>query len=206
VADLLARYQEGQWVSIQPDAAFTGWMKEQGRWEVEPDGALKGTAGREGFHLTNYSNFGGRLETRGEVEFVADPAEGVQMEAGLYLDAGTTDDDYGYDFVDFRVSPTLGTAVVARRGATKSRVTKKAQVGRRAEFSVQLWDGVVSTWLDGKPIHRQVKIKDGATPSRAGVAITTPYAGGVYRFRNLQIRKLTEKPKPTQAAATPPAP
>jgi len=202
VADLQACYQEGQWVSIQPDATFSGWVKEQGRWEVEPDGALKGTAGGEGFYLVNYSNFGGRLAVRGEVEFATDPAEGGQQEAGLFLDSATTeDDDWGYDFVNFRVSPTEGTVSVARRHETKGRVIVKTKVGRRAEFAVQLWNGVVSTWLDGRPIHRQVKIKDGASPSPAGIAIATPYPGGVYRFRNLQIRKLTEQPVPAPVAS-----
>jgi hypothetical protein len=76
-------------------------------------------------------------------------------------------------------------------------------VRNRNTFLIQLWGNEVNVYLNGRLIHRQVRV---SRPAAAGggrliLGSRCSFPGAVVRFRGLQIRKLTSRPIPPAVQA-----
>lgn len=189
------RLENGQWVSIMPGEEFTGWDSREGKWELEPDGSLKGTATKDGLWLMGTRDFGGRIELAGEVEFVSctNPA---RSEAAVFVDV-TQDPEY--DYFDLRLLQGGQSVTVERKAVRRQERSQPAAITPRTAFLVQLWDHTVGVSVNGQPVLPMVQTKQkGEPPLTIGIGSYAGKQGIVLRFRNLQLRRLKQSPFPPE--------
>ena len=194
-AERPGRLAKGEWVSLMPGPALFGWQVTHGTWEVEPDGALRGTTDEGGLYLYKGKGLGSRVEVDGEIEFLTMP----DLDSGqAAIMVGYTVMPDGYQFAGVRISPSYGGVMVESGSADglKTKESKAAPVGKKVQFRILLWDNEVTTYIDGKLVNRAVRVTSKPAAKDAGISIGShhPGQGAVYGFRDLRVRRLTAKP------------
>ena len=163
----------------QPDREFTGWIRQRGSWEVEPDGAIRGPLSDLGLWLLCEKDFGHRVELRGEVEFVSfdDPSKAD----GVVLVDVSGEAAQGY--IAFGMHRYGQITIVTTDIGKAQGPTVEAPVGDHDTFRVTLWDGVVNTYLNDRPLHRGADVgwKSGPAPEGIGVGSSYGRPGAVLR-------------------------
>jgi len=182
----------GEWVKLKPDAEFTGWIRDRGSWTVEKEGAILGVSTGVGLWLLCDEDVGSRIEFRGEMEMLASRKEDPPNCGVVFNYTGTEDCDYFAWLVSEQEQKTL----LSHDFREEECVYTDAEVHGRNTFLVRLWDNSVTTYLNGKVVDKAVKLAKGRVRGRAAVGVGSKCQnpGTVVRFRNLQVRRLSQKP------------
>jgi hypothetical protein len=184
----------GGWVNFQPKA--NEWQVMDGDWRVNSDGSLANDgAGKAGLILAP-GRPGENYELRGEFEVVS-PA--------------SSDRDFSI-VVGYSEASHLATAArIWQEGTGKMRAgimnmwnltgnsaQKEHTHEGKTQFSVQVWNGKVSLYLDGEPIQTDFQIDEDralARDSLFGFGNQVFSKGNTTFVRNLSARRLTAKPE-----------
>jgi hypothetical protein len=193
----LQDFQAGKWVNLQPDPDFSGWIKEEGEWVIDPDGAIKGTSTQDGLWLLCDTDSGTRLEYRGEMELVASPRQYVPNCGVIFACTGSME----WDFLVFLASKQEQQTMLSHNLWDEETVYGKPQVSGRDTFHIKVWDDTVITYLNGRLVNKNFPTgKEGYDGRVAvGVGSSCDGPGVITRFRNLQLRRLTSRPDPSPA-------
>ena len=186
-------FGEGKWGDFMPGSEFIGWAEDSGDWSVEADGTLNG------IQETNYARlfcnvpFGKQIEIKGEVEFSKIPCE-----LGIFLNVpsvrpGWSEQHTGVVFDRSGKSVEMGRQGFSDQRDSINDVTFKDT----AEFLIQQWDNELTIYVDGKLLKKGIKteLKKDYPHMYIGVGGKVwDNSKPVYRFKKLQVRKLTQKP------------
>ncbi len=182
---LAKAFAEGKWAELHPRFDSDDWMVH-GNWKTVDGGAIEGRVGSNGFSVLSNVSFGDRYEIRGEFEFVSGKDE--PQNAGVILNSSNSIREVLF-YRD-------GDKCVAENGADK-KVVEKVGVQEKNTFLVQHWDDNVTVYLNGKLIQNAVELKRYLPidhKPRVGVVCNMTKPASVIRFRDLQVRRLTEAP------------
>jgi hypothetical protein len=184
---LRQRFAAGEWQSVLPDAALSGWRVFGGKWTVDDQGRLIGEAQQNGLRLANERKLGTRLEIRGKATFVAS-AFG-EFNIGIYFGQ-----ENGQLPNSFRIDRSENYAAIATNDVPLEK--KPIAVGETNTFRVQRWDDTLSAYLNDELIADGVAIDSSGDDANEvfGVGGRYWYVGPLIRFEELEVRKLDQRP------------
>lgn len=186
-----AQFDKGDWVDIQPTATFAGWKQLRGEWSVEPDGAVCGVSKNDGLLLMCQSEFGTKVEVQGEVEFVKSEYSNFNGAVTLAGNGEGSNDFYAVCLFKTEQQLSLRDGFEERAATTAA-----ANVKDKSTFHIQLWQNELTVTVNDDPIERGVAMKSTYdAPHYLGIGGNYWYPAATLRFRHLQVRKLSGKPK-----------
>jgi hypothetical protein len=187
-----ADYESGKWVRLPLGPSLSAWDIDKGKWSVAADGALVGAPQIDGAWIMCQTDLGPRAEFRGTMEFA--PAEDADYPAaGVYF---AWPDAEEWEFVSFMASiPRQKARLRANQGKRGERFAP-AEVRDQNTFAVSLWDNTITASLNGKPVYKGTRFRTdkGEGEVLAGVGSERGGDGAVVRFRDMEVRKLTQRP------------
>jgi hypothetical protein len=178
---------EGRWVDLKPHLDSDNWTAT-GDWKIEADGTTVGACTNAGFSLLCNTTLADNVEVRGEMEFAEENPRSSNAGVLLYSSASHRF-VYFYQGADWALA---GCSVPDNTG-----IVKDAGVKNKNTFLVQQWKGAVTVHLNGKLLHDAYALRgysDDDKNPRVGVGGWFYQNGTTVKFRNLQVRRLTEKP------------
>ncbi len=193
-----ARLRKGEWVRYLPPPSLLGWRTHLGNWVVEPDGALRATAGSCGTLIVRALPIGPNFEIRGTIEFLGRPTQGEDViQAGVVAgapDFGQTDWSSARIWRDMK-NPAQSKLRVARgfQGQADYNVDPPAA----SPFLARCVNGTWSFVLNGKLVCENVVITGKETVSPLARVGLGGYAAGhpaEIRYRNVELRRLNPAP------------
>ena len=179
----------GNWVDLLPGDDYVGWDDLGGDWSIGPDGELKGssTENEREILLVNKTRIEDNYEIRGEIESEVDP--------GIVL---RYRDESGPQFGSFGIDSKRRETLLVREFSQRGWMVRKGHYKTANHFLLQLWDSEGTAYLNDEPIILAVDIGPLEFPDngRVGFGCYNYTEGGfVAKYRNVQIRRLNEKPK-----------
>lgn len=193
-AELLDRFQGGEWVNLKPDLHSSLWRIMAGNWTVEDNEwiTLQSKVGSP--LLLCQTRFGRRFEVLGEIRFKEKAMEGVNAAISF----GPKDRAVRSTFRVY-LSPGRAGIFHGRQALVVDPISVKVDNA----FRVQCWDGKLTTYLNESPLRSAVKVDGQGEDEHALVGIGGEYCfdGAVLQFRNLKVRLLKEPPKKAGAVA-----
>jgi hypothetical protein len=181
----LARdFDNGDWVSLNPEPDFLPWTVLAGNWSKSRDGTtLTGAPGDNGQALLLCRhNFGRAFEIRAKVES-PDPERPAPLTIFIEFNPAT-----GHTS-PLGIDPKKKTVYA---GGYYTRVDKPVELKPAYDLSARVKDGRISVTLDGNPVIENAKIDLLRNPDQSSLALGTLNAPKNHpaRYTNLQIRKL----------------
>lgn len=191
------RLQKGDWVDfLPPDEKDDNWMRSWGKTLQVTTNLMEVQSGPEGHLLYSRANVGPDFEVRGEFEVVSSPTK--EFQAGLAM--GMLDFDTRYrssHWFAFRIwrSGDGGDNVSFSKGWTQNWVRKAVILkDDRNVFHFRFEDRKATASLNGAEVLRNVTLQRADFSSDGflvGICAIHPSGESVVRYRNLQIRRLT---------------
>jgi hypothetical protein len=177
-----SRFEEGQWVELQPDNALTGWHARAGRWSVDDDGALVGTADTDGLVIMCQATELGKKYTIEVTVELLDPA----VTGGVAYSWGTPVPKRGFwlrhgdaDSSDALIRGILPPA------------EDKVTLAQRNVLRLIFNNGWVSARLNGRAVFDEAGLEAAFRTPRQyfGVGALNAKPGAKVRFTNIRLRK-----------------
>jgi|GEM_PF-2095866 len=215
------QFRAGGWLNLLPAADMKAWHPVAGSWTLE-NGALTGVPDFAGLQIYLRGEYGARLEMTGDVEFLTvpelddpklpRPRLSMPYPAGFY--AGAAGNVYNRQdrmqgdqpalwaldgsHLEYFVDPLAGQARIMNTGDNYPHISQCAlPVPRRAALRLQLWDNEMTTWLNGKLVHKTIRVSPLTPDTKSTVGLGSATADNPYfsvRFNNLRLRMLTTRP------------
>jgi len=223
------QFSSGQWINLLPAADLRAWDPVIGEWSLK-DGALIGIS-QFGLRIFLRGEYGPRLEMVGVVEFLdvqkpEDPAFNPppnprsDYPTGFYAGASgnvyqrqdamqgdepknfTLDGTYLAYFVDPLIKEARTQDSFYSGRASKCMMP----VQRRNTLRLLLWDDEMTTYLNGRLVHRAIRITPQAPAAKStiGLGANVEFAPDLtVRFNHLRLRRLTTRPIPAGLGLAP---
>jgi hypothetical protein len=198
--DLEADLAAGRTGRLLPDKELHGWRVENGKWAVEPDGALLGTSASRGLMIVADARVGPSFELTTDVEIVS--TTNGQFQAGILF--GHRPTFFSNKWASFRLKKTAheGEVVYFSRNFNRPNQSVPHKVAPKSHVVIQAWDGRVWAYVDGERVVDDYRPEWGL-PQDADVQV----GFGAYtddnvyqvRYRDARLRRLTAAPTPPPA-------
>jgi hypothetical protein len=185
-------FSKGDWVPLRPEASFAGWAPESGEWVVEPGGALRGSRRQRSLWIRCDADLGDRLELRGEMEFIEAPGPTADACIALRCPPYPQRDDV--ILVINRNQARLALTHTFTDGET---VSRRAQIGDANTFHIYVWDDEVTVLFNDEVAFDAEHVDQLIGHGKHQIGFGTSYKSTdvVLRFRNLEARRLAERPQ-----------
>lgn len=188
-----AGFAAGAWVDIMPGGGLVGWRPLKGAWVRTEDGALQGTARKDGLLLVCETRFGSAWEMRGQLEFVHSPHS--KFNGALVF--GHDMKNHWHSLVAYmhENEALLGSGFIGRRGG-KDVDPVKIPVEKTNELHLQVRGGRATATINGQVAFADIVLSewDDLAGRAIGVGGRYWYEGPVIRFRKLELRRLDVQP------------
>ena len=194
---LEAELAAGRTASLMPDKDLHGWHVENGRWLVEPDGALLVSSGARGSMIVADARVGPSFELTTDLEIVS--TTNGQFQAGiLFGHRPTFDSD---KWASFRLKNTAheGQIMYFSRNFNSPKQSVPHKVAPKSHVVIQAWDGRVWAYVDGESVVADYRPEWGlAQDADVQVGFGAYTDDNVYqvRYRDARVRRLTAAPTP----------
>jgi hypothetical protein len=194
---LEAELAAGRSAGLMPVKELHGWRVENGKWVVEPDGALLGTSGARGSMIVADARVGPSFELTTDVEIVS--TTNGQFQAGILF--GHRPTFWSNTWASFRLKNTAheGEVMYFSRNFNKPNQSVQHKLAPKSHVVIQAWDGRVWAYVDGERVVADYRPEWGL-PQDADVQV----GFGAYtddnvyqvRYRNARVRRLRAAPTP----------
>ena len=187
---LQEQFNKGNFTDLFPGQGISGWKPIAGNWTMDKDGTLTGVSTERGLLLISTARFPSRLEMRGEVEFLPQTAMKARCAPGFL--AGCQDNGGGG--LTLTIDKHAGTAILHKRATAHRADMRAVTVRGRNLLRLLLWDGKVTTYLNGRILHDAVRVAPILSPAAVGLFVDCDEPNVTVKFHRLQIKRLKDEP------------
>lgn len=185
--ETIKTFNAGKWMDLQPDADLGGWTVVRGKWKVEEDGTITGTADAQGQGLLVFNgNFPPQLEAKVTIEH--DPHADRIGECGLVVNYTFPTNFTGV------AAATSGPWAAINTGLQYWKSYKAATIDSLNDISAQLFEGQFHADINDQPVATQA-IEGVSNEGHVGLYMQFAAPGATGQFTGFKVRKLTEKPE-----------
>ena len=187
VLNMKSKILKGDWVDLITDGQLSGWEKKEGSWEVEPDGALKGSTRVEDSRILLVSKFpiDGNYEIRGEIEA---EAKGAVLMG--YVRKMTP------EYVVFSIDSKRERATLCEQFGTQNALKQPISPSDRYRFLLHVANGFITASVNDMPVFSDQKpdrYKNSPHGGMIGLGESYGSREGFIKYRNLQVRRIGGK-------------
>lgn len=179
------KFAKGDWVDLAPPDDWSGWCRNGGQWSFK-DGVIQlKTNEKDDNELFCNSSFGKYFEVQGEIEVIA--AEHWSFDGGIIFNLPNMTN------ICVVFHPKFDELEIGLMFNTDEKVTH-AGITPNCPFLIQYRDTEITVYVNGEMKTKWLPRMANYTPPAPFIGIGGTY-DGIVRVKNLQVRKLPEKPE-----------